>query len=145
MTIGRSFFGGHFYEVFSREEPKGGGFMRQALIEKASGRMYLSPDTGSIMQLTAARQNSYLMLVGEDEFEDTFEARKVSLLITSYDKTCGAFFQVVVEERGAVVYAESHESYWLAYRTWHECCGFWSRLIEEFFQRVVKVDEITTD
>ena len=122
----------------------GGGVMRQALIEKASGRMYLSPDAGIIMQLTAARQNSYLMLVGEDEFEDTFEARKVSLLITSYNTVCGAFFQVVIEERGAVVYAETFESYWLAYKAWHEWSGIWNGYVESFFTSVVKIDEITT-
>ncbi len=38
MTIGRSFFGGHFYEVFSREEPKGGGFMRSPIVER-KGRL----------------------------------------------------------------------------------------------------------
>ena len=112
--------------------------MRQALIEKESGRMYLSPDVGSLIMYSSCIKNDYLMLVGEDEFEDTFEARKVSLLITSYNTVCGAFFQVVIEERGSVVYAETFESYWDAYRAWHEWAGLWSSLVEFFLKEVVR-------
>lgn len=118
--------------------------MRQALIEKYSGKMYLSPDAGLLMLLNSCIRNNHLILVGEDEFEDTFEARKVSLLITSYNTVCGAFFQVVIEERGAVVYAETFESYWLAYKAWHEWSGIWNGYVESFFTSVVKIDEITT-
>ena len=118
--------------------------MRQALINKFTGEMYLSPDAGAITQLTSALRENGLLLVGEDEFEDTWEARKVSLLITSYEKTCGAFFQVVVEERGAVVYAETFESYWFAYKAWHEWSGLWNGYVDSFFHSVVKIDEITT-
>lgn len=116
----------------------GGGVMRQALIEKCSGRMYLSPDVGSVIMYSSCIRNETLMLVGEEFFEDTFEVRKVNLEITSYNTMCGAFFQVVIEERGSVVYAESFDSYWLAYKAWHEWAGLWSSLVEFFLKEVVR-------
>jgi len=112
--------------------------MRQALIEKESGRMYLSPEVGTVMMYSSCIKNDSLMIVGEEFFEDTWENRKVDLLITSYNTMCGAFFQVVIEERGSVVYAETFESYWDAYRAWNEWAGFWSSLIESFFKNVVR-------
>ena len=112
--------------------------MKKVLIDKHSGEIYFSPCVGQLMMLSAAMRNEGLLLVTGDEFEDTHEARKVSLNIAEYDKTCGAFFQVVIEERGSVVYAETFESYWDAYRAWHEWAGLWSSLVEFFLKEVVR-------
>jgi len=121
----------------------GGDAMKKVLIDKHSGEIYFSPCVGQLMMLSAAMRNEGLLLVTGDEFEDTHEARKVSLNIAEYDKTCGAFFQVVIEERGAVVYAESHSSYWKALESWYQWGCFWDGLAQKFFTEVVRTNEIT--
>ena len=116
--------------------------MRQALIEKGTGEIYFS-SVGELMMLNAAIKNEGLLLVGEDDFYDSSEARKVSIEITSFQKIHGAFFQVVLEERGSVVWAKTYQSYWYALRDWYQWSGLWSPVAYEFFKGVVGLDEKT--